>query len=147
MGMSDRLHIDMAPTHLVENELPTHYVRVLAYIVGGITVTTGILTKHFDSNLWWLLPVAIFYPLLSHLVTGLLRQKYPIQTNVALIIIDTGICGSTLVLLDFNLIPCMSLLLITSASAMAYCWPRRNPFVPSMGSRVQKRSLYSVAAP
>ena len=33
------------------------------------------------------------------------------------------------------------------ASATAYCSPRRNPLVPSIGSRVQNRSWYCVAPP
>ncbi|MCG8670746.1 MAG: adenylate cyclase [Pseudomonadales bacterium] len=116
--MTNKVDIDLAPLEGQNKDLPPHMVRFLAYLVGAVTFSIGLYTQFFDEELWWLIPVAIIYPILSHIATGFIRNKRPVSTNAVLLIVDACICGGAFVLMNFSAIPCLFLFLIASAGIM-----------------------------
>lgn len=117
--MGQNLTYEFAPLDEEADDLPPYLVRFLAYFVGALVFGVGYLTQFFDSSLWWIAPVAILYPLLSHYATKPLRVKHAIATNATLVIIDSGVCGGSFVLMGFNPIPTVLLFLVLSASTMS----------------------------
>ena len=116
--MTNQVDLDLAPLEGYNKDLPPHMVRFLAYMVGAITFGIGLYTQFFDPELWWIIPVAFFYPILSHYSTRPLRDRYPASTNVGLLLVDAGICGGAFVLMDFSAIPTLFIFLTASAGIM-----------------------------
>ncbi len=116
--MTNQVDLDLAPLEGYNNDLPPHMVRFLAYMVGAITFGIGLYTQFFDPELWWIIPVAFFYPILSHYSTRPLRDRYPASTNVGLLLVDAGICGGAFVLMNFSAIPTLFIFLTASAGIM-----------------------------
>ncbi len=117
--MGQNLSYEFAPLDEENDDLSPHLVRFLAYFVGALIFGVGLLTQFFAVSLWWVIPFAILYPLLTHLLTKPLRERHSIITNGTLVIIDSGICGGAFILMDLNPIPTVLLFLVLSASTMS----------------------------
>ncbi|MCG8312543.1 MAG: adenylate cyclase [Pseudomonadales bacterium] len=116
--MTDKVELDLAPLEAHNKDLPPHMVRFLAYLVGAITFGVGLYTQFFELEVWWVIPVAIVYPIVSHIVTGYIRDRFPISTNAGLLLLDAAICGAAYVIMNFSAIPTLLLFLISSAGIM-----------------------------
>ena len=116
--MSNQVDLDLAPLEAHNKDLPPHMVRFLAYFVGAITFGMGLYTQFFDPELWWLVPVAIIYPVISHYIARPVRDRYPSGTNVGLLILDAAICGGSFVLMNFSALPTLFIFLAASAGIM-----------------------------
>lgn len=116
--MTNKVELDLSPLEAYNKDLPPHMVRFLAYLVGAITFGIGLYTQFFDPELWWIIPVALIYPGLSHFSTRFLRDQYPTSTNVGLLLVDAAICGGAFVLMNFSAIPTLFLFLTASAGIM-----------------------------
>ncbi|PIE42068.1 MAG: adenylate cyclase [Gammaproteobacteria bacterium] len=116
--MANKSELNLAPLEAYNKDLPPHMVRFLAYLVGAITVAIGLYTQFFEEELWWLIPVALFYPLLSQGLTRLIRARHSVSTITSLLVIDAAICGVAFVLMDFSVVPSLFIFLIASAGIM-----------------------------
>lgn len=116
--MALRFFLDFAPNRPVNNDLPPHYIRLLAYLVSGLILTAGVLSADLAEDLWWTPVFAVAYPLLSHLLTIRLRDSSPSATSSVMVLIDTLLCGGAFVLLSFNPAICLFMLLIVSAGTI-----------------------------
>ncbi|PCJ45269.1 MAG: adenylate cyclase [Moraxellaceae bacterium] len=110
---------EFSPLDEEYNDLSPRLVRFLVYLVGALIFGVGIFTQFFSPSMWWIAPVAIAYPLISHQLSIPLRQKHNKATNSALAIIDSGFCGIAFVLMAFSPIPTVLLFLILTASTMS----------------------------
>ncbi|MDX1694514.1 MAG: adenylate/guanylate cyclase domain-containing protein [Ketobacteraceae bacterium] len=116
--MTNQVDLDLAPLEAYNKDLPPQMVRFLAYLVGATTFGIGLYTQFFDPELWWLIPVALLYPVLSHYFTRPLRDRYPVATDASLLLLDASICGGAFVLMNFSAIPTLFLFLTASAGIM-----------------------------
>ena len=116
--MTNKVELDLAPLEAYNKDLPPHMVRFLAYLVGAVSFGVGLYTQFFDAELWWIIPVAIVYPVLSHFSTRYLRHRHPVTTNVGLLLADAVVCGGAFVLMNFSTIPTLFLFLTASAGIM-----------------------------
>lgn len=116
--MTNKVELDLAPLEAHNKDLPPHVVRFLAYIVAAIIFGIGLYTQFFDAELWWIIPVAIIYPALAHFATRFLRDRHPVSTNAALLLVDSAICGGAFVLMNFSTLPTLFLFMSASAGIM-----------------------------
>jgi class 3 adenylate cyclase len=82
------------------------------------TVVAGTYMQHCPQEILWMVPYALLYPQLAHLLSRPLHRRYPQRTDQALMLLDACNAGFALVLLGLSVIPALMILLILSFSAM-----------------------------
>src|SRR5690606_35428064 len=91
--------------------LRDYYSRVLAYIVAAATVAAGAHAEHFQTDILWVVPYALLYPQVIHLLCRPLQRKFPQKTNLSLLLIDAVQMGIGIVLIGFCVVPSLMLVL------------------------------------
>ena len=96
--------------------MPDYNARVLAYLTGAGIIISGILEGHFDSYLIWMIPGAMLWPhLLYFTVRYLNRQNDPVFRQ-QILLIDSFLGGTLLVVLGFSLTPSLFVILMLQFS-------------------------------
>jgi class 3 adenylate cyclase len=97
--------------------LREHYLRILAYMVVAATVAAGLFTGHFSTNLLWMVPYALLYPHLVSQLVRRLKQQYPEQARLSVLIADALHASLAIVILDFAAVPSLMLILTLGIGA------------------------------
>ncbi len=105
----------ITPERLINKEIPPPYVRLFAYLIGVIIITTAIYSEAAHQALWWLPVLAIAYPVFTHVGTFALQKKSLSTVSSVLILSDSAICGATIVVFGFDPLIALSLYMILSA--------------------------------
>jgi len=110
---------NLSPDEQETEDLPAHKLRYLSCVVFLVIFSGGMAVNFFDKAFWWVIPLALMYPALSHFITLRLSTLHRSQCNKALIITDIVLCGTAFAVIQFNPVPSVLLLLIASASVMS----------------------------
>lgn len=96
--------------------MPAYNGRVLAYLVSSITFIAGILENHFDKSLIWFVPAAMLWPHLLYFVIRYLKLNQSSEARENTLLIDAAVCGLSVVLINFSLIPSIFSILMAGFS-------------------------------
>ena len=107
--MAENFAFDLATNQKLNKVLPPQQIRLFAYFIMAAIVAAAIFAGDLSRDLWWASALAVAYPLLSHFVTTNLRSRAGSTTNTVLILSDTAVGGSAIVLFQFD--PALSLFL------------------------------------
>jgi class 3 adenylate cyclase len=125
--------------------LRDYYSRVLAYIVAAATVAAGTYAEHFQTDILWVVPYALLYPQVIHLLCRPLQRKFPQKTNLSLLLIDAVQMGIGIVLIGFCVVPSLMLVLILVFSALVGGGLRA--FSVALLAMISSALLFSLAFP
>ena len=98
--------------------LRDYYSRVLAYLAVAATMVTGTYVQHCPQDILWLVPYALIYPQLIHLLSRPFHRRRPQRTDQVLLLLDAANAGIAIVLLGLSVLPTLMILLTLGFSAM-----------------------------
>ncbi|WP_020409506.1 adenylate/guanylate cyclase domain-containing protein [Hahella ganghwensis] len=96
--------------------MPDYNARVLGYLALAAIVVSGILEKHFNENLIWLVPAAMLWPHILYFALRYLGRDKSIKVRHSMLLFDSSLGGILLVLIDLSLTPTLFLLLMLNFS-------------------------------
>ena len=96
--------------------MPAYNGRVLAYLISSITIAIGILENHFQGYMIWFIPAAMLWPhLLYFFIRHFKLEQNPVARETTLLM-DGGLVGIIIVLIDFSLSVTIANILMASFS-------------------------------
>jgi class 3 adenylate cyclase len=98
----------------------TQHTRMLAYIVGGCVFAAGVYSGFYETSVILIIPLAVLLPWGQRLVADWLRDKYPQQTDAALMLTDGLACGLGIAAASYSLVPTLTFLALLLTSTMAF---------------------------
>lgn len=98
--------------------LQDFHLRILAYMLITVIISTGIYTGFLSVNLLWIVPYSLIYPHLASFFTKRFKNRHPKVTYSTQLIFDALHAGGVLALLGFALIPSLLGLLVICFSAL-----------------------------
>lgn len=96
--------------------MPDYNARVLAYMAGAAIMLAGTLTGHFKPWLIWGAPMALLWPHLIYALTRTLGWHRNVRARQRVLLLDAMIAGTTIAMIEFNIIPSIFLLLMLNFS-------------------------------
>lgn len=96
--------------------MPAYNARVLAYLTTSITFIVGVYEGHFSPSLIWFVPASMLWPHLLYFIIRHLKMNQSAKARENTLLIDGGIAGLSLVLIDFSLVPTIFSILMVSFS-------------------------------
>ena len=92
--------------------MPDYNGRVLAYLAFAAIIVSGILEKHFNEYLIWMVPAAMLWPHVLYFAVRYIGKDKNIKVRQSMLLFDTFLGGVALVLIKLSLTPTLFLLLI-----------------------------------
>lgn len=98
--------------------LREYYSRILAYIATAGCIAAGLYVQYFHLNILWIVPYALLYPHLAHVIGRTFKLRHPAGTLWALLAIDALHGGAAIALLGFSVVPSLMLVLTLMFSSL-----------------------------
>jgi len=98
--------------------LREYYSRILAYLAAAAAIAAGTYMKHFSYDIIWMVPYALIYPHLAHLLSKRFSRESPRKLWLSLLMLDALNAGIAIGLLDYPAVPGLMLLMTLSFISM-----------------------------
>lgn len=112
----------MSPEQELENRarVTTQLTRMLAYIVAGCVLASGVYAGIYDTRIIILIPLTVLIPLGQRFLSTWLEARYPDQAEATLMLTDGLAVGFGIAAAGYSVVPTMTFLGLLLTAAMAF---------------------------